>query len=134
MSKSIMRQARETWLKEECVSISRPLFKLSYFFDKLVDNLAHKDYVEAIRTVDEIKYLHMVPENLIPEIQAIINDIKTFPPGTPERISAGIASIVLKHGVEDYIMEKVVECQCGKPMNKKLLSYTPASLFPKEAT
>jgi len=124
MAESVMRQAMETWLKQECVNTGLGLMHLSAYVSDLQYSMFHynKEGVKhAARGFnDELMRLvqgeHITSEEATSYKDGVDLAVGKFLGGEMYEVSEAIDSMVrLTNKLDILTLEKTVVCQIGKP-------------------
>lgn len=129
MPESVMRQELETWLKRECVNAGNSMI---YALTDIEDAL------DRVHSLDRPERFHTASSNIISLTRMAISHISNLPLELltaeerrdifelGEEIEEGLKGKILTENIKwkllglsdltkKYLLEKVAECQCGKP-------------------
>lgn len=126
MTESVMHQAMETWLKQECAGTGIAFIRIAEYIDDIAEDMI----------LDKI----MMPSS-VDRLKKALTQMESFGSlelGDPSEIMAVVDNHIREdnpHQLADYAdsleikaLEKTVVCQCGKPGEK----YTPPAIkFPE---
>lgn len=132
---SEMQQAMDTWIKGECVEIGESLFDIYHMWDNFYDALFEmsRDWAEdesappgwRINQVidsgrllgEAIKGHRDIPESEKQKVNSMIESVLAQVPPSGWPLSRETAQTMkeLQPSLQHILMERVVECQCGKP-------------------
>ena len=125
---SEMGQEMETWLKKECYDVGRNLLWASKALDTAIDSsldLEIPERADVARSIIEttVNYAQIVTQRLPWELftaedrekisKARDDIIISLKQDSPKITLGKVAR--LTELIDQYLLEKVVECQCGKP-------------------